>query len=146
MKLIKKSQKIQMFKNWEKETTEENAGEPVLKLFNPAGAATWLLTSMDPEDEDTMFGLCDLGMGCPELGTVSMSELAALETRVQLGPYSMPMKIERDLYFKATHPLRVYTEASIEAGRITEDEQHLASAARRMAEEDARQTAASATT
>ena len=132
------------FKPVTNKTSEEHAGKPVLKLFNPAGAATWLLTSMDPEDEDTMFGLCDLGMGSPELGTVSMSELAELETRVQLGPYSMPLKIERDLYFKASHPLYVYAEAAYEAGRITEDERHLESAARRLAEAEARQTAASA--
>ena len=35
---------------------------PVVKLFTPDGAATWLLTELDPEDPDRAFGLCDLGL------------------------------------------------------------------------------------
>lgn len=30
---------------------------PVVKFFNPAGAATWLATELDA-DGDTLFGLC----------------------------------------------------------------------------------------
>ena len=41
---------------------------PVVKLFTPDVNATWLLTELDPEDPDISFGLCDLGVGCPELG------------------------------------------------------------------------------
>jgi Protein of unknown function (DUF2958) len=48
---------------------------PVVKLFTPDAGCTWLLTEIDPEDPDIAFGLCDLGMGCPELGPVSLSEL-----------------------------------------------------------------------
>ncbi|RIV79196.1 DUF2958 domain-containing protein [Pelagerythrobacter aerophilus] len=40
---------------------------PVIKLFNPAGAATWIATELH-EDGDALFGLADLGFGCPELG------------------------------------------------------------------------------
>jgi hypothetical protein len=47
----------------------------VVKLFNPCGAATWLLTELDPDDPDIGFGLCDLGLGSPELGSVRISEL-----------------------------------------------------------------------
>lgn len=36
---------------------------PVLKLFNPMGAATWLATEL-AEDGDALFGLADLGFGC----------------------------------------------------------------------------------
>ena len=36
---------------------------PVVKLFNPLGAATWLATELD-EDGDVLFGLADLGFGC----------------------------------------------------------------------------------
>ena len=50
---------------------------PVVTLFVPWGAATWLLTELDPEDPDIAFGLCDLGMQCPELGSVSLSEIAS---------------------------------------------------------------------
>lgn len=52
--------------------------EPVVKLFQPDGAATWLLTEADPDDPDIAFGLCDLGFGCPELGTVRLSEPEAV--------------------------------------------------------------------
>ena len=48
---------------------------PVVKLFTPDGAATWLLTEIDPAYQDIVFGLCDLGMGCPELGSVSLAVL-----------------------------------------------------------------------
>ena len=40
---------------------------PVVKFFSPVGAATWLFSELD-EDGDTLFGLCDLGFGCPEMG------------------------------------------------------------------------------
>ena len=36
---------------------------PVVKLFDPCGAATWLLTEMMPDQPDLLFGLADLGMG-----------------------------------------------------------------------------------
>src|ERR1017187_4851733 len=50
--------------------------EPVVKLFTPDGDAIWLLTELNP-DIDLAFGLCDLGLGQPELGYVSLLELAA---------------------------------------------------------------------
>jgi len=50
--------------------------EPVVKLFTADGNATWLLTELNP-DRDLAFGLCDLGLGEPELGYVSLHELAA---------------------------------------------------------------------
>lgn len=54
---------------------------PVVKLFTPDGPATWLLTEFDPEDPDIAFGLCDLGLGFPELGCVRLSEMAAIPAR-----------------------------------------------------------------
>ncbi|WP_240621424.1 DUF2958 domain-containing protein [Caulobacter zeae] len=55
---------------------------PLVKLFNPVGPGRWLICEMLP-DEDTLFGLCDLDQGAPELGYVSLSELAAV--RLPLG-------------------------------------------------------------
>ena len=94
---------------------------PVVKLFSPIGAATWLLTEM-ASDGDTMFGLADLGMGCPELGTVSLAELEAL--RLPFG-----LRIERDLFFAPRFSLTAYAVAAHRLGRITEDERLLAWAA-----------------
>jgi hypothetical protein len=50
---------------------------PVLKLFSPLGSQTWLATELD-ENHDTLFGLADLGFGCPELGCFSLREIASL--------------------------------------------------------------------
>jgi hypothetical protein len=54
--------------------TEEPDFMPVVKLFTPDAGCTWLLTEIDPEDPDIAFSLCDLGMGYPELGSVSLSD------------------------------------------------------------------------
>jgi hypothetical protein len=51
--------------------------KPVVKLFTPDAQCTWLLTELDPDD-GLAFGLCDLGMGEPELGYVSLAELSAV--------------------------------------------------------------------
>jgi hypothetical protein len=84
--------------------------KPVVKFFTPWGSATWLLTELDA-DGDTMFGLCDLGHGFPELGYVSLRELESLR-----GPAGL--KVERDLYFEADEPLSKYTEKASAEGRI----------------------------
>lgn len=94
---------------------------PVVKFFNPCGAATWLLTELAP-DGDTLFGLCDLGFGYPELGSVSFAEIASVHVTLGLG-------IERDLHFAASHPLSVYAEAARTHGGIVEDAAALADAA-----------------
>lgn len=99
---------------------------PVVKLFDPAGAATWLLTEMMP-DGDSLFGLCDLGFGCPELGYVSLTEIERVT-----GPFGLG--IERDRHFVGRFPLSVYAEAARLAGRITEAERLLAQAAAALAE------------
>jgi hypothetical protein len=91
--------------------------KPVVKIFNPYGGATWLLTESDPDESDRLFGLCDLGQGFPELGYVSRSEIETC--RIRRGGYELPL--ERDKYFKATHTLSVYAEAARACRRITED-------------------------
>lgn len=85
--------------------------KPVVKLFCVWGAATWLLTELDPEDTDSAFGLCDLGMGFPELRRVSLSEIASVRGRGGL-------RIERDLYFRATKTLQAYADEAARHGRI----------------------------
>lgn len=62
-----------------------------VKLFSPVGAATWWLTEYDPA-EDLAFGYCDLGMGCAELGYVSITELR--EVTLPFG-----LCIERDIHW-----------------------------------------------
>jgi hypothetical protein len=96
-----------------KGTKAEKDFWPAVKLFYPAGAATWLLTELDPGDDDVAWGLCDLGMGCAEFGTVRISELASFRGRFGLG-------IDRDRFFQAKAPISRYIAAADAAGRITE--------------------------
>ena len=103
---------------------------PVVKLFTPDAGCTWLLTELDPEDEDIAFGLCDLGMGCPELGSVRISELESVRGRLGL-------PVERDLHFSPRHTLSVYARAAWHAAAITEDERALAQAAEQARREKA---------
>ena len=91
---------------------------PVVKFFNPAGAGTWLATELD-EDGDTLFGLADLGMGFPELGSFSLCELQAL--RLPFG-----LAIERDLSFSTQLPLSAWADAARSAGSLMAAEQILA--------------------
>lgn len=83
---------------------------PVVKFFNPCGAATWLATELDA-DGDTLFGLADLGFGCPELGSISLAEITGV--RLPFG-----LRIERDLHFPGDVPLSRWTEAARLAGSI----------------------------
>ncbi|HEX4693602.1 DUF2958 domain-containing protein [Sphingomonas sp.] len=83
---------------------------PLVKLFNPVGAATWLATELD-SDGDTLFGLADLGFGCPELGSFSLAELTAVRLPFGLG-------IERDLSFASLVPLSVWADMARAAGSI----------------------------
>lgn len=84
---------------------------PVIKLFTPDASATWLLTEVDPDDCDRAFGLCDLGLNCPELGWVRLSDLTAVRGRLGL-------PIERDEYFRPDRTLSVYADEARKAGAI----------------------------
>lgn len=116
MKLLTKELTERLLRNG---ANRDQDHAPVVKFFNPTGAATWLITEMDPEDGDTLFGLCDLGQGFPELGNVSLTELSSIRVRFGLG-------IERDLHFTGKYPISVYANAARFAGRIVEDERTLA--------------------
>ncbi len=84
---------------------------PVVKLFTPDANATWLLTEIDPDNEDLAFGLCDLGLGCPELGSVSLSEM--LSVRGRLG-----LPVERDQHFVEKRPISAIAKLARQKGRI----------------------------
>ena len=81
--------------------------KPVVKLFTPDAACTWLLAYLDPEDHDIAFGLCDLGLVFAECGSVRISEIRELRGRLGL-------PVERDKFFEAEYPLSVYARAASE--------------------------------
>lgn len=118
MELLTKTQHDTLIDNGRRQqhvkgTAAEIDFEPVVKLFTPDGAATWLLTEVDPEDTDIAWGLCDLGFGCPEFGTVRISELAAVRGVTGLA-------IERDLYWQTKGPISAYIDAASAAGHIVQ--------------------------
>ena len=131
MKLILEEHKKKLKANWRRRGQEP----PVVKIFNPTGSATWLIHSMNPHDEDTLFGLCDLGFGFPELGYVSLSELQEVRPKVRIiiggRTLAMPIFLERDRHFRPTHSLAAYAKAARAESGITERAEHLDRTARR---------------
>ena len=113
MKLITKAQKEKLLKNGQQTRKVPSSDhKPVVKLFTPDAQATWLLTELDPDDPDIGFGLCDLGMGTPELGYVRISELEGLR-----GPMGLP--VERDRHFLASKTISQYTDDALIKQAIT---------------------------
>lgn len=111
-KLITDAQRAQLLANGRRTIENEDFDPlPVVKLFTPDASATWLLTEIDPDDEDHAFGLCDLGQGFPELGYVSLAELQSV--RGHLG-----LPIERDLHFEADKTISAYAREARLAERI----------------------------
>lgn len=95
----------------------ENRGKdhhPVVKFFLPGTGCTWLITEVDNEEPYRMFGLCDLGLGYPELGYVDLREISAVKSPIGL-------TLERDLHFEAKYPISVYADAARITRCITED-------------------------
>lgn len=88
----------------------EKDHNPVVKLFTPAAQTTWLFTEL-AVDGDTLFGLCDLGHGSPELGYASLAEIQSLR-----GP--LRLLVERDRSFRADKPLSAYADEARYHGRI----------------------------
>ena len=117
MKLLTKALTEKLIKNFEtnQKTIMVDGSttdfKPVVKFFNPCGAATWLITELDP-DTNILFGLCDLGMGFPEIGDVSLDELTSVKVSFGLG-------IERDMYFTADKTLSQYADNACRDGRIS---------------------------
>ena len=116
MKLLTQSIREQLLRNGRMSAQHQEYGDnldflPVVKLFTPDAGCTWLLSELDPEDDDIAFGLCDLGMGFPELGSVRISELENLR-----GGLGLP--VERDRLFRADRTLSAYTAEARLAGSI----------------------------
>ena len=112
MKLMTKSQHDRLVANFRtnQQQVDETDHLPVIKLFTPDAQATWLLSEFDPIEE-LFFGLCDLGVGCPELGSVALAELQSAR-----GALGLP--IERDRNWTPNQTLLGYARDAWKAGRI----------------------------
>lgn len=106
--LITVEDRVRLFAN---ALADERDHFPVLKLFTPDASATWLISEVDPDEPDRLFGLCDLGLGHPEIGWVSLAELSSVRGRLGL-------PVERDLHFVGDKPLSAYAEEARKQGRI----------------------------
>lgn len=113
MKLFTAADRAKLLKNGAASAASSGGIDhmPVVKLFTPDANATWLLTEIDPENPDIAFGLCDLGLGSPEIGSVSISELMSIRGRMRL-------PVERDRWFTAKKTLSQYADEARALGRI----------------------------
>jgi len=108
MLLFTKAQHAQLIKNG---ISRDPFNQPIVKWFTPDANMMWLISEIDPDDQDLAFGLCDLGFGCPEMGSVYIPEVQALR-----GRFGLP--VERDLHFTADKPLVEYAEIARNEQRI----------------------------
>ena len=74
-----------------------------------SGDTAAIQAANENKDGDILFGLADLGY--PELGSWSLTEMAAIRLPFGLG-------IERDLHFEGRFPISVWAEAARETGSI----------------------------
>ncbi len=94
---------------------ENGDSPPVVKVFNPHGPGTWLISEIDPQAPDILFCLADLGVQSPEMGDVYRSELEEIR-----GPLGFPL--ERDKFFHTSKPLSYWAKVSRNLGYIPADE------------------------
>ena len=84
MKLITKEVQKKLDDNMK---LPEEERQPVVKFFG-GGGCSWFISE---RDDNILFGLCDLGVGYREFGTVHLSELEELK----FPPFGLG--VERDL-------------------------------------------------
>ena len=118
MELFTKEQREQLLKNGQLENRDKDP-PPVVHLTLPGTNCEWLLSELDPENPTIAFGLCDLGMGFPEMGYVDLEELQSL----RVGPFGF--SVFCNPLFEGKYPLSVYWRASKVRSCITRDDKLL---------------------
>ena len=112
MKLLSKAQRDMLARNGQHIAIYgDDDLKPVVKLFTPDGNCTWLLVAIEPDFPDIAYGLCDLGLGTPEIGSVSLTEIANVR-----GILGLP--VERDLHWVANRTLSEYADKAQSDGWI----------------------------
>ena len=111
MEFYTKDELATLLANGRKRHTDDHDPMPVIKLFTPTAGATWLISEID-QDELVAFGLSDLGLGCPELGYLSLNELREFRGPLGLG-------VEKDLHFKPAMTLSEYASRARIESRIS---------------------------
>jgi hypothetical protein len=116
MHLIPEALRARMLAN-DRNLPNDDDPFPVVKLFTPGAAATWLLTELDSNDQDRAFGLIDTG-GALKLGYLSLSEITSINER-------LGHPIEYDPSFVPQFRLSVYAAAARQTGSIQAAEARL---------------------
>jgi len=83
----------------------------VVGFLDALASILTIVSASRPETDQIFFGLCDLGLGFPELGYVCLTDLQ--EARGRLG-----LPIERDLSFEPKKNLLEYAHDATKEGRI----------------------------
>lgn len=120
MKLFTDEQYRQLLENGKPENRDKDH-PPVAHLYFNWHPAEWLISEIDPENPGIAFGLCDLGMGFPEMGYIDLQELKSLK----VGPEPFALPIANNTLFEGKYPLTVYWKASKVHSKITRDEKLL---------------------
>ena len=103
MKLLTDAIKKALPPLYSSEDTPLEDKQVVVRFFNPMGSESWeIYEGSYQEGMDTwlFFGMCDLGMGSPELGYVTLAELEALRAEcfaddVPIPPDATSWSVER---------------------------------------------------
>lgn len=112
--LVTEEQRRQLLDNGRAAASGQQADPwPVVKLFTLDAHATWLLVQLDPHDEDTAYGLCDLGVGAPRLDHVRLSDLQSIR-----GPRDLP--VSRDAHWVPKRSLAEYLRRAEADGSIND--------------------------
>jgi hypothetical protein len=117
MDLLTDHDRSKLLQNGELRRSLEESGKaeadfyPVVKLHIPGTGFIWLLTELYPDDPSIAFGLCDLGMGFPELGDVSLAELETVRPPNGL-------RVERDPTFSPNRTISAYADSARSLRRI----------------------------
>ena len=80
-KLLPKQLRKKLLNNHTKAAREDDEFSlvPVVKLFTPDANASWIISHAEETQNDLiLWGWCDLGVGFPEYGPVSLQELEAI--------------------------------------------------------------------
>ncbi|OSZ82083.1 hypothetical protein CAP35_02090 [Chitinophagaceae bacterium IBVUCB1] len=118
MTLFTEQQYQKLLENGKPENRDKDH-PPIIHLHLPYTKCEWLISELDPENPNIAFGLCDLGMGFPELGSVDLEELQS----IKVGPFGF--SVLSNPFFVGTYPMSIYAEAAKLEGQITRDEMSL---------------------
>lgn len=109
--LLTDEQRAQLLANGRRVRADEAfEPRPVVRLVLPGTGMVWLLSEIDPDRQDHLFGIFDRGFGALEMCYLSERVLAAVH-----GPDDR--SIERDAGFRTVKTMGAYVSEALQASR-----------------------------